>query len=395
MVAMIKPTLSCLFALGLISVGVSAQTLPETQVTSADILSPRFDSKSPRLAYVNANGELWLASIDKSSGGLLPADGRGQMLDSEAASVLDFGYGAEWAYSSKGTQLLYTKYAQGAKKSAKTASSAVASESSDGVWSIGFITGADKTHSPVGTANTDEKFIYANYQGTSGKAFYWQMLNGADNTPHLVPNSETADNSRQWILGTHSILYTAAAVMPDGSTTQQVYQYNADDNSVKQLTFDSGSKFGGTMWKDPALKEKVFFTMVDRKTLNVYRKASSGVWTVYKTIAMPPKLPYVWGPQVLIYQGASYLYMQVSSSAAPNDMTVPPQLALSSTDPEKSDFRMLTNDGSTKRVRITPQVFVTSAGPQVYYSRLKPASGATAAQSEGLWRVDTGLGAPK
>jgi hypothetical protein len=392
---MTKPPLAYLFALGLAGAGVSAQTVPEVQVTTTDILSPRFDSKAARLAYVNASGELWLATVDKATGSLLPADGRGQLLDAETASVMDFGYGAEWAYSTKGAQIVYTKYAHGAKKSAKTASSAVATEAADGSWSTAFITGADKTHSPVGTANTDEKFIYVNYQGTTGKSFYWQLLNGIDSTPHLVPNSETADNSRQWILGTHSILYTAAAAMPDGTTTQQVYQFNADDNTVKQLTFDRGSKFGGVMWKDPALKEKVFFTMVDRKTLNVYRKASSGAWTISKTITMPAKLPYVWGAQVLIYKGASYLTMQVSSSAATNDMTVPTHLAISGIDPEKSDFRMLTNDSSAKRVRITPQVFVTNAGPQIYYSRLKPASGATAAQSEGMWRVDTGLGAPK
>lgn len=363
---------------------------PEVQVTSADITAPQYDQQGRRMTFVNKSGELWLANLT-SSGDLVPSDGRGQLLDVDAAYPKDFGYGPQWTFSSKSTQIVYTKYAAGQPKSSKSASSAVARLQPDGFWTAGFISGSEQSHSPVGSANSNDKSIYINYQGVSGKSIYWRLLTGSDPTVHLVPNSDTADNVRNWVAGTHSILFTASADMPDGSKTQQVFLYSADNNSLTQLTFDSGSKFGGQMWKDPDLKELVFFTMVDRTALRVYRQATSGAWIVWKTISMPAKLPYVWSPQVLVSSKVSYIVMQVSSSINTNDMTVPTQLAISGINPEKSNFRMLTNDSSPKRVRVAPEIFVTDAGPQVYYNRFKPASGSAGAQSEGIWRLSTGL----
>ena len=64
-------------------------------------------------------------------------------------------------------------------------------------------------------------------------------------------------------------------------------------------------------------------------------------------------------------------------------------------DPAHPSFRILTSDTPNVRSRRDPEYYITSNGPYIYYNRYvaivdQPGK----AVSEGVFRVDTGLGPP-
>ena len=115
-------------------------------------------------------------------------------------------------------------------------------------------------------------------------------------------------------------------------------------------------------------------------------------WTIVKTISAPAALPFFFSPEVFTHNGRSYIFAEVSSTAAFFDRTVPNQLAISGVDPLRQDARLLTNDTGTPRLRLDPEYFITAQGPFIYYTRLVPETATHLAINDGVWRVDTGLG---
>jgi hypothetical protein len=219
-------------------------------------------------------------------------------------------------------------------------------------------------------------------------------LIGDETTEELVPNSDQSLGARRWVEDRREIIFTASA--EDG--VQQTFLYNTDSRILEQLNFDSGEKLGAFMWKAPEYDDDyLFFTMVDRTILRIYRKLDADgdgnlEWTAINDIQMPMILPYIWSPEPFVHNGKSYVLMQVGSSPAANDMSIPTQLALTGIDPEIPSFRMLTNDSSTRRVRMDPEVFITSEGPQIYYNRYLLRTDTQRARPDGIWRVSARVG---
>jgi hypothetical protein len=215
-----------------------------------------------------------------------------------------------------------------------------------------------------------------------------------------VPNSDQSGGARRWVEGLNAIIFTADTVDPLGVVVPQVFLYHADTKILEQLTNDSGGKLGAFMWRAPEYNnEYVFFTMVDRTKLQVYRKIDADgdgllEWTAINTIPSPVSLPYIWSPEPFVYKGRSFIFMQLSSNRYVNDMGVPTQLGMTGIDPANPSFRMLTNDSNVRRVRMDPEVFITAQGPYIYYNRYIPATTTRHARPDGIWRADTKLGPP-
>jgi MYXO-CTERM domain-containing protein len=177
----------------------------------------------------------------------------------------------------------------------------------------------------------------------------------------------------------------------------QVFLYDTDTEELEQLTFEHTTKYGAFMWRAPEYGgEYVFFTIADRTQVRIYRKnKDTGKWAVSAAIDAPETVPYIWSPEPFVYNGKSYVQMQVSSSKKANDMTVPTQLAMTAILPD-SQFRMLTNDNSIRRIRMDPEHFITEHGAFIYYNRYVPGvEGSHDVIDEGVWRVDTRLGPPR
>jgi hypothetical protein len=387
--------------------------LPEIQVTTAAIVDYEFDwgrdgvycpscnfgAGNARLTFTDQDKNLWVGNIDYYTGEFYPPDGHGVLVDTGGAFATDFGNGPEWMFSSNGSQIVYTKYVPGYPQSLQTVGVAIATMT-NGAWSGNFMDNGLRRLSPLGTLNISDTAPRLNYTDDAGANVYWRVWDSPATEQWVPISRQAAGGSRRWVPGQPSIIFSSPAA-PDssGNIHPQVFLYDTDARTLEQLTFDPTNKWGGFMWQAPEFdNEYVFFTVVNRTSISVYRKLMSPEeelkWTLINSISAPATLPYVWSPEPFAHNGRSFIFMQVSSSSAANDMSVPTQIAMTGIDPAKQSFRMLTNDSTIRRVRMDPEYFITARGPFIYYNRYVPSTDTRKAINDGVWRVDTKLGPP-
>jgi hypothetical protein len=387
--------------------------LPEIQVTTAPIPDYEFDSArkgvfcqacnfgkgNSRLVFAAADNTLWVGYVDFQTGAFIPPDGRGELIDTNAAAATDYGNGPEWTDSQSGSSFSYTRYTPGQPHSDQTASVAVATQGAGG-WTITVPANGSGRASPAGTLDGSDPDPRLNYVSSDKSAWYWRKLSQLD-VENVLPLSQLTDgNSRRWVPETRKIFFQGHPP-GDPQLRDQVFIYDTDSGELEQLTFNPLGVVGGMMWRAPEFKnEYVFFTMAKfRQEILVYRKLPGADrvlrWTIVKTIAAPPGLPFFWSPEVFVHNGRSYIFFQVSVSSRFFDLTIPNQIGMSGVDPLRQDFRLLTNDSATPRVRLDPEYFITAQGPFIYYNRLVPETASHPAINDGVWRVDTQLGPPR
>ena len=393
-------------------------TLPEVQVTKAAIPDYEFDRSrkgvdcpscnfgagTSRLAFTDLSGNCWVGDVDYQTGAFIPSDGKGVLIDTNCALTTDFGNGPEWVDGTAGSSLVYTKYmvphVPGAPADAANAAIAWA-RMVNGVWTTSILPNSIGRASPAGSLDSTDNAPRINYVSSVKGQMYWRSLT-QPGTEHKMSALEplTDGNARRWIPGTRKLIVQGKLPGSDARLNDQVLSYDTDTNVVEVLTNDPDGKRGCMMWRAPEFgNDYVFFTMPQfRQSIQVFRliTGADGVahWTLFKTIAMPPALPYVWSPEAFVHNGRSYIFFQVSSSSKFYDLSVPTHIALSGIDPLRNDFRMLTNDSTKPRVRLDPEYFITAKGPYIYYNRLVPQTASNPAFNDGVWRVDTKLGPP-
>jgi hypothetical protein len=269
-----------------------------------------------------------------------------------------------------------------------------------GGWTITVPANGTGRASPAGTLDGTDPDPRLNYVSGDKSAWYWRKLSQLD-VENVLPLSQLTDgNSRRWVPDSRKIFFQGHPP-GDPQLRDQVYIYDTDSGELEQLTFNPLGVVGGMMWRAPEFKnEYVFFTMAKfRQEILVYRKLPGADrvlrWTIVKTIAAPPGLPFFWSPEVFVHNGRSYIFFQVSVSSRFFDLTIPNQIGMSGVDPLRQDFRLLTNDSATPRVRLDPEYFITAQGPFIYYNRLVPETASHPAINDGVWRVDTQLGPPR
>ncbi len=430
-----------LVVLATVSGALDAQTgvLPEVQVSKSSIPDNEYDSAkkgiycptcnggsgNSRWAFTDPIGNLYLANIDWNTGEFVPPDGHGLLLDVNTAAVVDFGNGPEWMNSKAGSQIVYTRYQgdsraplSGSKMARPlttsppcvstappppdpaTAQIAVATQV-NGVWTTRVLANSLNRATPEGSLDANDPDPRINYIAADKSNIYWRQMSQPD-VEHVLPINElSGGNSRRWVPDTRKIIFQGH-LPSDPKLIDQIFTVDTDTNEIEQLTFDANGKYGAFMWKAPEFNnEYVFFTMGSlRKQLFIYRKLAGidGVmrWTVIKVVNMPAALPYIFSPEPFVHNGRSYVMFNVSSSSAFYDKSIPTQIAFTGIDPLRMDFRLLTNDSQTPRLRLDPEFFVTAQGPFIYYNRLIPATAQCPdGINDGLWRVDTKLGPPK
>ena len=410
-----KPVLTVVAtALTLMLADAQQAVMFEYQVTTAAIPDYEFDSArwgvfcqacnygkgNSRLVFATADNQLWVGYVDFQTGDFVPPNGKAEMIDGNAAAATDYGNGPEWTDGAAGSSFSYTRYAPGQPHSDATATVAIATQGPNG-WTITVPASSTSTASPAGTLDHNDPDPRFNYVNTAKTAWYWRKYSQMD-VEHLLPLSQISNgNARRWVPGTHKIMFQGHPPNDPMQLRDQVYTYDTDTGELEQLTNNQQGVLGGMMWQAPEFNnEFAFFTMAKfRQQILVYRKLPGADrvlrWTIVKTIQAPSALPFIWSPEVFTHNGRSYIFFQVSSSASFFDLTIPNQLAISGVDPLVPDFRLITNDAATPRVRIDPEFFITARGPFIYYNRLVPQTDTTPAINDGVWRVDLGLGPPR
>lgn len=383
--------------------------IPEHQVSAAKIVDFEFDwgrdgawcptcnhgDGNARFVWSDRDYSLWMGYVDYQTGAFYPPDGKAVRLDKRAAFSTDWGNGPEWMFSTGPSQVVYTRYADGATPGALSAGVAVATQRTDLSWNGHHIKNAMQRQSPAATLDLDDPSPRMNYQDARKAKLYWRQASDPRSEQLLPISDQTGGGSRRWVPGTRKIIFSGKAT--DGSL--QVFLYDTDTGEQEQLTNDPSRKFGAFMWRAPEFgNEYVFFTTNDRTNLTIHRKlpGTEGVlrWTEVKRVAMPDPIPYIWSPEPFVHNGKSWVFFTLSSSQWANDLTVPTQLAMTGIVPDEPSFRMLTNDTTKYRIRQDPEHFITAQGPFIYYNRYIPQTDGNPLISEGVWRVDTKLGPP-
>lgn len=410
-------TLSLVLGAGMLfvsfAVGQAQSVLPEVQVTTAAIPDFEFDSArdgaycpacnggdgNSRIVFSDNSNNLWVGRVDFQTGGFLPADGHGALVATNATAATDYGNGPEWMFSNGDSRFVYTQcQAPCDPPNGATASLGLATQVA-GTWTTTTLANSITRASPAATLDLGDPDPRINYVNTAKTAWFMRK-SSALAVEIVLPLSEYSNgNARRWVPGTRKIVFPGADPSQPTNLREQIWLYDTDTGETpEQLTNHPIGVEGAMMWRAPEFKnEYVFFTMAKgRKEILVYRKlpGADGVmrWTIVKTITAPAALPFFFSPEVFTHNGRSYIFAEVSSTAAFFDRSVPNQLAISGVDPLRQDARLLTNDTGTPRLRLDPEYFITAQGPFIYYNRLIPETANNPPINDGVWRVDTGLG---
>jgi hypothetical protein len=417
---------ACLVTITLAS-PLRAQQFAEVKVSSFGFGDIEFDSArdgiycsicnfgqgNSRFNWTDINGNLWIAHVDPQTGAVVPANGKAELVDTNAAYWKDFGNGPEWAFSTQGSELLYTRYQPGMPRTSAFAGAALATMI-NGAWTADFLPGAINTDISDGSGNSalpeasqasESPMALVVYKNLAQpQQMFWQQASLTADPPQVTPFGSYSNGiSERWVPQTHQLVFLGAAP-PDahGRTYQQVFWFDADTNVVEQLTTDPTQKDDAFMFQAPELNDAyVFFTVSALRQIAVYEQTGtngdgSPIFQLINTIkSADPAQPLISGTEPFINctpTCQSYIFMTLTAnySALHGGAN---GLAVTSIDPSQPMFTLLTA-GSPARIRYDPEYFVTQNGPYIYYGRSKPATATTGARYEGQYYIDMGLGAP-
>jgi hypothetical protein len=350
--------------------------------------SCNFGSGNARVSYVDTQSRLMVAPIDMASGRFLI--GQAVVVDTNAAFVTDYGNGPSWMFSSRGSELVYTRYLNGRPHRDGSAGVAMAHQVGPTQWQAGFIPGGLGRVAPKGTTEARDPVPRISYGNVSQPLAYWRMAEATAAEFPLPGDGSNHGVGLRWVPGSPEIIFS---ITPAGQPDDQIYVYNTATGATEQITTGPGYKRAQFMLYAPEFGgQAVMFTVVDDTRFDVYKRVidASGVshWTLFNTITMPPEMPEISGsPEAFVHNGRTWILLALRKTPG---VTAPSNLALLSLDPARPELRMLTDSAAPSRWRSDPEYFITASTVYIYYTRALPWKSPPV--GEGIWRVDTGLG---
>lgn len=403
---------SLLFVL---SAAVHAQSIPsEIQVAARNVADFEFDwgrngtycptcnfgDGNNRLAFIDKDGNVWIAHISVDTGNFGPTDGQGRLVDTNAINAATIGNGPEWVALTEASAIVYDRFIDGEPHTFFNGCVGLARAMATNVsWVSGCMPGTERYALPIGTGIMGDLYPMVSYQNFSRQVtnVYWRLIHAGSQVHEVLTGSDQTGVTRRWVEGTHMLLLTAPAA-PDASGTvyRQVFLYSANDDTLEQLTFEPTSKTSGFMWRAPEYDNSyVFFVRVGVTEVHVYRYLPNAdgpsSWQVINRIRSDPDYPYFYSAEPFVHNRKSWVFFSVSDEQQGHHIAGSSQIAMSGIGPGEQSFRMLTLDMPDVRARRDPEYYITANGPYLYYNRyivLEPG----VAQPEGVFRVDTGLG---
>ena len=398
----------------------AAQPLPrEVQVGTRTIIDFEFDwgrdgvhcpecnhgTGNSRLAFTDEFGNVWVGYVDPNNGYFYPTNGQAVLVDTEGVTAQKIGNGPEWMVSQRGSELVYTRWTDKRRQTFNNISLGHA-YMGQGSWVAASVEGSKGYVLPVGSLNLDDSVPMMSYQNFSTRKTdnYWRIVAQDTQQFKIDIGSSQPGVTRRWVPGTNKIIMTfqAESDVPEGGSKRvfrQVFLYSPNTETIEQLTFDPENKYWAFMWQAPEYNnEYLFFVMVGGRELHIYRRlqqeGGTWAWSVINKIAMPKENPFIVSPEPMVYNGKSWIFFTVSPKRGGHNISATSQIAMSGIMPGDT-VRVLTADAEGKsRARRDPEYFITANGPYLYYNRYVPRAEGQAV-SEGVFRVDTGLGPPR
>lgn len=352
-----------------------------------------------RFAFIDSSGNLWVGHVDPNTGALVPSNGQGKLVDTNATPAKVLGNGPEWMSLTQASALVYDRWIDGKRHSFNNQCVGFAHVTSDGSWVGGCMSNSKGYVLPIGTFTPGDPKPLVSYQNFSQVItnVYWRAMQDDAPQHEVLSGSSQTGVTRRWVTGTHKLFLTAPAA-PDeyGRVYRQVFLYSADDDTLEQLTFEPTNKTSGFMWKAPDHNDKyLFFVRVGVTEVDVYalKNSDSGAptWQVINRILPTPDNPFIYSAEPFVYEGKSYIFMSVSAEKQGHNLDATSQIAITGIDPNVPSYRVLTSDVPDARARRDPEYYVTTNGPYLYYNRYQLSSGQPA-KPEGVFRIETGLG---
>lgn len=390
-----------------------AQTFTPNETRASpqrDLFDYEISQSRGMLTWNDPDGKLWVATIDRATGLIVPSSGKGMLLDPDSMKLEDSKVthnGPEFVSMADGDVVVTTKFnspqhlwrnARLSLTSPLTASSSCTYISADGLWCTNFLPPDASRIAPFGSKVDNDPAPRITYVDNKGNHYWRELLDPSTERPivgmppnnypvrHVVCNDPAKPGAR-------GIVYPIA----DSTGTPQVFYSNFDVNVPVQLTFDAGEKYEVWMWCAPEFNnELVFYTLVDQVELRVYRYLpdSGSDPRPWKAVLsyMADSGHFIRSPEPFVYNGRSFIFM------AHTVRGVRSEIWIASADPANRLFRRITPTDPVVQ-RTDPEVFITDLGPLIYFNRLGtavPPDGRvtlcrTPDCSHGVWFADPGL----
>lgn len=359
----------------------------ETPATSNKrILDPEFNPGKGLFTWVDIiDGSIWVSRIDRATGAFIPETGRDVLIEKSAAPPGGLGFtlnGPEWVLGVDGDTVVYTRMLDGVEPTPPNAQIGASFQNRKGAWVLRTLSPGRALNAPYGSDSAIDPAPRITYNDALGNHF-WRELNNPD-TEQAIPGTP------QGLLpavrhvrgdGQRALIYPV-----DVAGTPQVHRYSVDTKAFEQITFDAGAKDQPWMWQAPDFgNDLVMLTTVDGTTLGLYQKLA-GAWTQVRSIQAPLGGRF-FSTEPFTYGGKSYVLMMVIVGSYPNSIW------LADFDATSPLLRRLTPE-TPDRARADPEIFVTDAGPIVFFSRFNQNKGTNwlcVPCTEGLYRAETGI----
>lgn len=344
---------------------------------SAGILDLEFDPTQRRMAFVDLAQQLRVVDLGPD-GRSLTRGCRGRVLDSVAVSAMPgipLRNGPEWGLSQRGVELFYTRLdADGAPSLARA-------------WQQGrswrtesLELGAQRglALASQDAADTQSRLLYAGNHPAGFPLILWRESTDAA-TETFFPGTGNPDSggAPRWIPGQRAL----TAMRLDAQGIRQAVRYDIDGGGLERLTEGPGDKDEVWMWSAPEFGgESVFITVTDGCCLDVFRRIDGQWQRIHRVEASSfSPWPRIFSPEPFVYQGRSYVAMQLSRSKL--DIS---DIWIAAIDPTAPMLRQV-SDPATAKVRGEPEWLVLPGGVFVYYSTFD------ALQRTTIRRAATGL----
>lgn len=363
-----------------------------------DLLDAEYSQSRGQVTWVDVNGRLWVANVDRQTGLIRPADGKGMLVDAAAMTSADLktvGNGPEWLFTAGRDQIVYTRFLDGLPHTLENARLAVAGQSATGDWQYRVL-GDLPRNAPYSSQDPGDPAPRISYVDAAGN-HYWREVNR--------PNSETVVGayppskfSMRFVRGARAVVFLA----PDAFGHKQVFRYWLDTQVTEQITDDGGHDSTTNvpwMWQAPEYAGDFVLAVLSNNDteLRLYRQ-SNGPGTAWRVVhsVSSPQADTFGSHEPFVHNGRSYVFFTGSKTGD----TFPSRILLSGIDPAAALFLQLTPE-LADRSRKDPEVFITDKGPYIYFNRIDRSKlppgvpiGSCLACSEGVFFSDTGLGPP-
>lgn len=278
-------------------------------VPGRNYIDPEVHSAERRITYQDEAGRIRIASLDGTSGALVPDSEI--ILDSGAYPVIQTMNGPEFGWDSSGWAVFYTK-TNGLFPSLWRATWDGSTASAQP------LTSGSRRQTVLATKHSAAASIGLLYiQGTFQSG---QMAWMDEDNPAVETTFGAVDDGVRWIDGTRKI----AAIPQTGTNSGKVMLYDAATNAFETVADDAGEKTYAYGWSAPESGGRLrVMALVDAQAVAVYEQALDLSWSRVATLQAPGRGPgWVYGsPEPFVAAGRSYVSLVIGQ--VPGDGSKP------------------------------------------------------------------------